>query len=273
VIGLLDGLAAPGEGMMPGFVWLEAGQVVGTASVRRINRFHQGWLISNVAVHPDWQGRGIGRALMEASLDFAEAYGASWVVLQVRDHNRVARQLYESLGFASIGQVLRLRLDLLEAELQEPHIPDLRRARWSDGDALARMSRQAMPRDMVWSDALNRDLYRTGLLGALAARLKGIRRRWWVVGRDSVTAGLRAAVGVETDAEIPWHRLRLLMKESARDQHLVSALIHFGLWRMSKLSPLPIVTEYPTSDEMAQQALLDAGFQAEHSLVHMRLDF
>ena len=107
VIGLLDSLALPGEGMMPGFVWLEGGRAVGTASVRRVRPYNHGWLVSNVTVHPNWQGRGIGRALLEASLDFAQDHGGSWVVLQVRNDNTVARQLYESLGFHSIGEIVQ----------------------------------------------------------------------------------------------------------------------------------------------------------------------
>jgi GNAT superfamily N-acetyltransferase len=78
LIALLDDLSPPGEGMMPGFVWLENGHVIGTASVRRVHASSRGWLISNVAVHPEKQGRGIGRALLEACLDLAQDHGGTF---------------------------------------------------------------------------------------------------------------------------------------------------------------------------------------------------
>jgi ribosomal-protein-alanine N-acetyltransferase len=59
--------------------------------------------ITNVAVHPDYQGRKIGRRLMEKLMEIAAAEGATSMTLEVRPSNRVARTLYESLGFAVTG--------------------------------------------------------------------------------------------------------------------------------------------------------------------------
>src|SRR5512140_1249571 len=45
-----------------GFVWEENNRVVGNLSLIPINRRGQStFLIANVAVHPDYRGRGIGR--------------------------------------------------------------------------------------------------------------------------------------------------------------------------------------------------------------------
>lgn len=56
--------------------------------------------IQNVAVHPDAQGRGIGRALFADLL--AHATGDT-VLLEVRTDNTPAIALYESTGFTRIG--------------------------------------------------------------------------------------------------------------------------------------------------------------------------
>jgi ribosomal protein S18 acetylase RimI-like enzyme len=61
-----------------------------------------------VAVHPDFQGRGIGGLLFEAL--FAEARklpGVTRVELFCREGNRHALRLYERLGFVIEGRLVR----------------------------------------------------------------------------------------------------------------------------------------------------------------------
>ncbi len=55
--------------------------------------------VLRVGVHPDYQGKGLGRGLMQAILDVA------WlpVVLTVKEENKKARKLYESLGFKYVA--------------------------------------------------------------------------------------------------------------------------------------------------------------------------
>jgi [ribosomal protein S18]-alanine N-acetyltransferase len=59
--------------------------------------------VLNVCVHPDAQGRGHGRHLMQRLIDAARWYQAQRVFLEVRPTNAGAIALYESLGFARIG--------------------------------------------------------------------------------------------------------------------------------------------------------------------------
>ncbi|MDA8346892.1 MAG: ribosomal protein S18-alanine N-acetyltransferase [Thermaerobacter sp.] len=59
--------------------------------------------ITNVAVHPDFRGRGVGRMLMQAAMDLARLSGGIRVTLEVRISNTIAQSLYESLGFHRVG--------------------------------------------------------------------------------------------------------------------------------------------------------------------------
>ncbi len=53
----------------------------------------------DIVVRPDFRGAGLGRALTTSLLEFGRAAGAKFAYLQVFDANRVARGLYERLGF------------------------------------------------------------------------------------------------------------------------------------------------------------------------------
>ncbi len=59
--------------------------------------------ITNVAVAPAWQGRGIGRRMLGCLLAMARWEGIARVVLEARASNRRAIGLYESLGFRACG--------------------------------------------------------------------------------------------------------------------------------------------------------------------------
>lgn len=63
--------------------------------------------INNIAVHPAWQGIGLGRSMAQFALDFGEQNGCNSAALEVRVSNKRALRLYGSLGFHKIGEVRR----------------------------------------------------------------------------------------------------------------------------------------------------------------------
>lgn len=67
--------------------------------------FHRhGWKVEEVCylqdlfTLPDMRGRGVGRALIEAVYDAADAYGAPLVYWLTQDFNASARILYDQIG-------------------------------------------------------------------------------------------------------------------------------------------------------------------------------
>ncbi len=85
---------------MIGFVWDENGRIVGNASVVPQNfKGRKVLMIANVATHPDFRRRGIGRALTERALQYARQKGAKEIWLHVREDNPTAIKIYEDLGF------------------------------------------------------------------------------------------------------------------------------------------------------------------------------
>jgi [ribosomal protein S18]-alanine N-acetyltransferase len=59
--------------------------------------------ITNVAVNPTMQRRGIGRVLMVALVDKAIDHGSVNLSLEVRVSNKAAQELYRQFGFAPAG--------------------------------------------------------------------------------------------------------------------------------------------------------------------------
>jgi ribosomal-protein-alanine N-acetyltransferase len=57
----------------------------------------------NVCIHPAWQGQGLGRRLVEHLLELARRKNSRLALLEVRRSNRIAYQLYHSLGFNELG--------------------------------------------------------------------------------------------------------------------------------------------------------------------------
>lgn len=58
--------------------------------------------VKDLVVAPDWQGRGLGRALLAAALHALRRRGAEDVRLKVMDGNAVAQRLYEQMGFRPV---------------------------------------------------------------------------------------------------------------------------------------------------------------------------
>jgi ribosomal protein S18 acetylase RimI-like enzyme len=59
--------------------------------------------LRRIYVHPDFQGKGLGTALMDAALAHPVLRAAKNVYLDVWERNAAARALYERYGFAVVG--------------------------------------------------------------------------------------------------------------------------------------------------------------------------
>jgi ribosomal protein S18 acetylase RimI-like enzyme len=57
--------------------------------------------LAELYVVPDQRGHGLGRALMEAAIEFARRRGADHMDLGTSEDDVAARALYESLGFSN----------------------------------------------------------------------------------------------------------------------------------------------------------------------------
>jgi RimJ/RimL family protein N-acetyltransferase len=89
----------------PQFVVLNAGSVVGWCDVvpNQTRRLHAHCGTLGIGLLPEFRGQGIGRRLMQRTIDAAFAWGLTRIELTVREGNSNAIALYKSLGFAVEG--------------------------------------------------------------------------------------------------------------------------------------------------------------------------
>ena len=79
----------------------DEGRLIGYAGISRLGRIPPyEYEVHTIGVDPAYQGRGIGRRLLDDLLNFA-ARGE--VFLEVRTDNEAAINLYKSVGFATVG--------------------------------------------------------------------------------------------------------------------------------------------------------------------------
>ncbi len=76
------------------------GSVVGVANFGCVEDMAD---LNRVVVHRDARGRGVAAQLIQAGIDWAEALGATRMLLEVRTDNDPAVELYSRLGFDRIS--------------------------------------------------------------------------------------------------------------------------------------------------------------------------
>ena len=59
--------------------------------------------ITNIAVEAAHRGRGVGRGITWALMQYAANLGVQYLTLEVRKSNLVAQSMYKSLGFIELG--------------------------------------------------------------------------------------------------------------------------------------------------------------------------
>lgn len=174
---------------MPGFVWIERGRLVGNVTVTRLHPESRHWLISNVAVHPDFRRRGIGRELVSAALDLVESRQGDLVMLEVRHDNEAAQALYRGFGFKLLYATVHLRMEgISEAGGFSPPPVRLRRVRPQEWPKVYSLARTATPRTVQRLAPVRQEQFEMTLDRRLsdwiAELFQGRQMRRWAVEHD-----------------------------------------------------------------------------------------
>ncbi len=88
------------------------------AAIRKGKRQNWSWdattrpsgLVMELHIDPEFQGRGVGRRLLETAEQHFRSTGSDWVSLGVFPTNGEARRFYERLGYRPVYAFLGKRL-------------------------------------------------------------------------------------------------------------------------------------------------------------------
>ena len=134
-----------------------------------------------------------------------------WIALQVRTDNEIARNLYQTLGFAETGEMVyarvpRARLPIGRSSRRRPPASRLRPARASDMGQLYTLAQSFVPDSVRWAEPVYRSLFDVSLGRSLADWFTGEQHVWRVV--ESVDHLCGAAL-LEIKRRKRWARLHL----------------------------------------------------------------
>jgi ribosomal protein S18 acetylase RimI-like enzyme len=246
---------------LAGFVWEEAGEVVGNLSLvpflyhgRRI------YLIANVAVYPEYRRRGIARALTSAALEKSRQRWVSATWLQVRSDNQAATDLYTKLGF--VPQARRTTWvttpeSLRGAPSLEMRVTFRRSRHWAKQQCWLA---QNYPPRLRWHLPLKITAMKPGIWGSIYCFFNDIDVRHWVVEQDQELLGALTWQGSSGFADYLW-----LAAPAEYEDIVLSTLLPFI--RRERRLKRPVSLDYP--ENRAAETLSNAGFEPKSTLVWM----
>ncbi|MHA1911339.1 MAG: GNAT family N-acetyltransferase [Candidatus Kariarchaeaceae archaeon] len=110
--------------MMDGYVYTHENKIIAATTVSTWNM--KDWEIAMVATDPEYRRKGLGRALVNKSIEHAKKYKAEMCYLEVLQDNKPAYDLYSNLGFVQYDSVAKYLLDFknLPEERQNEKLPE-----------------------------------------------------------------------------------------------------------------------------------------------------
>lgn len=118
-----------------GYVWIEGKKVVGNVSLSTESDIV--WRLSNVAVLPDFRGRGIAGHLVDKAIEHARSHNVRYLVLEVSPDNTIALNLYQHRGFEAFETLHEMYLTRADWPIfLQPFEGDVRPIQASDAHQL-----------------------------------------------------------------------------------------------------------------------------------------
>ena len=268
------GLLRVAQPIMPlfsGYVWIEGGHLVGNAT---LSQKKPGiWNLSNVAVLPEFRGRGIAGALVDIAVTHARRRGGKRILLQVRSNNQPALALYRRRGFTTFDILHEIDL----APSRWPAIigskgAALRGVRALDGRRLYRLVAASTPQATLLRRPLDTRAFRRGVWWQLKQYLQlafGGEVRFELVGEQEGEIVAYGAVIAHLFRGA--HELELHVLPGQRGRWEASLVE--GLLRAMRRLPRHRVRAYVSSSHPeALQTLHQLGFETLRVLDQMFLD-
>jgi ribosomal protein S18 acetylase RimI-like enzyme len=256
-------LSAP----LNGFVWEENGRIVGNLSLIPMLRGGRiVYWIANVAVHPDFRRRGIGRKLTQQAITHLRERGVHSAWLQVRSDNPPAQELYRSLGFEE-----RLRRTTWTAHPYQEKIAQqisgisVFARRDQDWDRQAEWMRAIYPPDVAWNLSLRITRFKPDFWQRVLRWLQGdVQKNWAAIYEDRALA-FASWEPARSHSDTLW----VAAPPNVNSEVLTALLYHASGELRYRGKPLQV--NYPAMQSV--EAFQNAGFHPHQTLIWMMASF
>jgi RimJ/RimL family protein N-acetyltransferase len=255
------------RGVMQGFVWEEDGHIVGNVSLYPSGYNSYVWIIANVAVHPDYRGRGYAIALCRAALERIQAWRGSTAILQVDADNPAAIHVYEKLRFRRERVFTRWVWTLGSPPKKFDPMPYITYKSWAEGPAAYALAKSLRPNErggLGWLRPTQEGLFKAGW-GQWLLPLNSYEQ--WVIRGEDDGPPLRALMLVKQTFGSGSLHFDMLIHPSEQGR-LEVPLLNYTLRRAAE-SYKNASTDHPADDLTAEAAFRQYGFQPRRSLLHM----
>ncbi len=275
-LNVLAGVNELAQGMNLGYVYIANGRLVGNVSVYPSNlppSLGITWIIANVAVHPDFRGRGIATRLMQASMNMLRNRGGKAVILQVESDNEVARRLYNQLGFVvertwtTWRRPAGLRVPQpFDYSARDFDVSRKRRGEWRAEMVLAQRVRPQTMGGLGWLRPLHRGLFHKSLMKQITDWVS-LNSDEHLIIRSADERQLDASLWMETGFALSSVRLTLMVEPEFLGRY-DDALVNMAVRRHGLRQPLTI--EHPADETATSNVLQSYNFRPQRTLTHMR---
>lgn len=243
------------------------GKLAGMAQMSPRNEEQTRWHVDNIAVHPDFRGKGVAQQLLNDVFAYYSQRGAQRFTLEVDTENAPAIKLYEKLGFRRFSTLYYHKLSpkqlgrYRELEAVSVH-PGLRERKPSDTEAIWELYQQSIPPYIrVVEDRSPQDFALSPVQQGTEWLKKSLKRSQaihWVV-EDSHRQCLAAAIDIYAQLrELP-HVIQLSLHPAYGE--LAEPLLKFALNQLANVSINPVLIGSYEIHRAKQEAIKALGFK------------
>lgn len=262
-------------GISLGFVYVEDGKLVGNVSVYPAGypkAMGDTWILANVAVHPEYQRRGIAQSLVAACLGMIRRRAGARVILQVNYNNAKAQRLYERLGFIyeRAWRIWRRSGLVRSAAGAAPalSVAPVRGDEWEAELNLAQAARPNARGGIGWLKPVHRSQFFVPAWKRLLQpfSLSGMER---LAIRGESGQEILASCWLENAMSFSSARGWLFASPGIDQGPYAEALLDYVVCLHDRST---IHFEHPRDDDIASDLFKDREFKVSRELWHMRLD-
>lgn len=261
---MMDG-TTPESSQLPfhGYLWEENGQIIGNLTLILVRKQQtRTYFIANVAVLPEYRGRGIARQLTGRAIAHVKAHQGKRVYLQVRSDNTVAQHIYRSSGFEDFS----CRTTWIFSENKRPgrsDFSDIRVSRRSRADWPQQKEwlDQIYPSEISWNLPYSVERLKPDLFSSINNFLNGFSSRSWSARQNDRLIGVASWESGFTGSDYIW-----LATSPAWEDIAIRSLVPEITTRVFR--PQKLMINYPVARGTA--AFSDCGMRELNTLIWMK---